>query len=147
MGSLYRKKGTSVHSKQYSLIEGSIWKGMLLFAMPVFLGNLFQQLYNAFDAWCVGNYIGDTALAAVSSSGNLIFLMVSFFNGVSMGAGVIIAREFGAKRYDAMDTVKAFLAWRFSAVLWDASTQMEISWSSLIPPQAAFMALGVPSAL
>ena len=99
----YRKKGTYVHSKQYSLIEGSIWKGMLLFAMPVFLGNLFQQLYNAFDAWCVGNYIGDTALAAVSSSGNLIFLMVSFFNGVAMGAGVIIAREFGAKRYDTMD--------------------------------------------
>ena len=76
---------------------------MALFALPVFLGNLFQQLYNAFDAWCVGNYIGDTALAAVSSSGSLIFMMVSFFNGVAMGAGVIIAREFGAKQYDNMD--------------------------------------------
>ena len=103
MGLLYRKKGTALQMKQYSLTEGSIWKGMVLFALPVFLGNLFQQLYNAFDAWCVGNYIGDTALAAVSSSGNLIFLMVSFFNGVAMGAGVIIAREFGAKQYDAMD--------------------------------------------
>ena len=72
---------------------------MLLFALPVFLGNLFQQLYNTFDAWCVGNYIGDAALAAVSSSGSLIFMMVSFFNGVAMGAGVIIAREYGAKRY------------------------------------------------
>ncbi len=75
---------------------------MLLFAMPVFLGNVFQQLYNTFDAWCVGNYIGDNALAAVSSSGSLIFMMVSFFNGVAMGAGIVIARWFGAKEYDTM---------------------------------------------
>lgn len=85
-----------------SLIEGSIWKSMLLFALPVFLGNIFQQLYNAFDAWCVGNFIGDEALAAVSSSGSLIFLMVSFFNGLAMGAGVVIAKSFGAKQYDSM---------------------------------------------
>ena len=91
-----------MHSKRYSLTEGSIWKAMLFFAMPVFLGNVFQQLYNAFDAWCVGNYIGDDALAAVSSSGSLIFMMVSFFNGVAMGAGVIIARTFGAKQYETM---------------------------------------------
>ena len=76
---------------------------MLLFALPVFLGNVFQQLYNAFDAWCVGNYIGDDALAAVSSSGSLIFMMVSFFNGLAMGAGVIIARAFGARQYDTME--------------------------------------------
>ncbi|MBQ9838900.1 MAG: MATE family efflux transporter [Oscillospiraceae bacterium] len=75
---------------------------MLLFALPVFLGNVFQQLYNAFDAWCVGNYIDDNALAAVSSSGSLIFMMVSFFNGLAMGAGVIIARAFGAKQYSSM---------------------------------------------
>lgn len=89
-------------SKSHNLTEGSIWKAMLLFAMPVFLGNVFQQLYNAFDAWCVGNFIGDDALAAVSSSGSLIFLMVSFFNGLAMGAGVIIARDFGAKEYNNM---------------------------------------------
>lgn len=88
--------------KRHTLTEGSIWKAMLLFALPVFLGNVFQQLYNTFDAWCVGNYIGDDALAAVSSSGSLIFMMVSFFNGVAMGAGVIIARAFGAKQYDDM---------------------------------------------
>ena len=92
-----------MQSNRYSLTEGSIWKAMLLFALPVFLGNVFQQLYNAFDAWCVGNYIGDDALAAVSSSGSLIFLMVSFFHGVSMGAGVVIARFFGAKQYDSME--------------------------------------------
>ncbi len=90
-------------SKQrITLTEGSIWKAMLLFAMPVFLGNVFQQLYNAFDAWCVGNYIGENALAAVSSSGSLIFMMVSFFNGVAMGAGVVIARYYGAKQFDPM---------------------------------------------
>ena len=90
-------------SKNHSLTEGSIWKSMLLFALPVFIGNVFQQLYNAFDAWCVGNYIGDDALAAVSSSGSLTFMMISFFYGVAMGAGVIIARTFGAKQYSAME--------------------------------------------
>ena len=91
-----------METKRNSLTEGSIWKAILLFALPVFLGNLFQQLYNAFDAWCVGYFINDDALAAVSSSGSLIFMMVSFFQGLSMGAGVIIARYFGAKQYTSM---------------------------------------------
>ena len=86
-----------MHSHQMSLTEGSIWKGILLFAMPVFLGNLFQQLYNAFDAWVVGRFLGDTALAAVSSSGSLIFMLVGFFNGVAMGAGALISRYYGAR--------------------------------------------------
>ena len=85
-----------------TLTEGPIWKAIVLFALPVFLGQVFQQLYNTFDAWCVGNYISDDALAAVSSSGSLIFLMVSFFNGLAMGAGVVIARAYGAKEYDTM---------------------------------------------
>ena len=91
-----------MHSKGYSLTQGPIWKGILLFALPVFLGNVFQQLYNAFDTWCVGYFINDDALAAVSSSGSLIFMMISFFQGLAMGAGVIIARNFGAKQYSAM---------------------------------------------
>ena len=85
-----------------SLTEGVIWKKMLMFALPVFLGNVFQQFYNAFDSWCVGNFLGEDALAAVSSSGSLIFMMIGFFNGVAMGAGVLIARCFGAKDYEAM---------------------------------------------
>ena len=84
------------------LTDGPIWKGILLFALPVLLGSLFQQFYNAFDSWCVGNYIGEDALAAVGSSGSLIFMMVSFFNGLAMGAGVVIARLFGAKEYASM---------------------------------------------
>ena len=86
-----------------SLAEGVIWKKMLLFALPVFLGNVFQQFYNAFDSWCVGNFLGEEALAAVSSSGSLIFMLIGFFNGVAMGAGVLIARCYGAKDYDAME--------------------------------------------
>lgn len=85
-----------------ALTEGPIWKSMLLFALPVFLGNVFQQFYNTFDSWCVGNFIGDDALAAVSSSGSLIFMLVGFFNGVAMGAGVIIARFFGARDHASM---------------------------------------------
>ena len=82
-----------------SLTTGPIWKRMTIFALPILLGNIFQQLYNTFDAWVVGNYLGDASLAAVSSSGSLIFMIVSFLSGVSMGAGVIIARYYGAKDY------------------------------------------------
>ena len=91
-----------MHSDPNTLTEGSIWKKILLFALPIFLGNLFQQFYNAFDSWVVGKFIGDTALAAVSSSGSLIFMFVGFFNGVAMGAGVIIARFYGARDYKQM---------------------------------------------
>ena len=91
-----------MNQKNVSLTEGPIWKAILLFALPVFLGQVFQQFYNAFDSWCVGYFIGDNALAAVSSSGSLIFMMVSFFNGLAMGAGVVIARHYGAKNYEAV---------------------------------------------
>ena len=74
------------------LTEGSIWKKMVAFALPLFFGNLFQQLYNTADSLIVGNFLGSNALAAVSSSGSLIFLLVGFFNGIAMGAGVVIAR-------------------------------------------------------
>ena len=97
-----KKEVSPVTEQRLQLIEGPIWKGILLFALPVLLGNLFQQFYNAFDSWCVGNYIGEDALAAVGSSGSLIFMMVSFFNGMAMGAGVVIARLFGAREYDSM---------------------------------------------
>ena len=85
-----------------NLTEGSIWKNIILFALPVLLGNIFQQLYNTVDSLIVGNFLGDDALAAVSSSGNLIFMFVGFFNGVAMGAGIIIARCYGARDYKAM---------------------------------------------
>lgn len=79
------------------MTEGAIGKKILAFAFPLFLGNLFQQLYNTADSLIVGNFLGSNALAAVSSSGNLIFLMVGFFHGIAMGAGVVIARYYGAR--------------------------------------------------
>ena len=87
-------------NKSAKLLEGSIWKGIVSFAIPIFLGNLFQQLYNTADSLIVGNFLGSEALAAVSSSGSLIFLLVGFFNGIAMGSGVVISRYFGAKDYE-----------------------------------------------
>ena len=85
-----------------NLTEGSIGRGMIAFAVPLFFGNLFQQLYNTADALIVGRILGNTALAAVSSTGSLIFLLVGFFEGLAMGSGVVISRYFGAKEYDKM---------------------------------------------
>ena len=86
--------------KMTLLTEGPIWKRMTAFAFPLFLGNLFQQLYNTADSLIVGNFLGSNALAAVSSSGSLIFLLVGFFNGIAVGAGVVIAKYYGARQTD-----------------------------------------------
>lgn len=104
---------TNKHQSQTTLLtEGCIWKQLVAFAFPLFVGNLFQQLYNTADSLIVGNFLGSNALAAVSSSGNLIFLMVGFFQGISVGAGVVIARYYGAKDYrevkKAVHTTVAF---------------------------------------
>ncbi len=87
---------------QTLMTEGPIWKKIITFAFPLFLGNLFQQLYNTADSLIVGNFLGSDALAAVSSSGSLIFLMVGFFNGIAMGAGVVVARYYGARKIDCV---------------------------------------------
>ena len=84
------------------MTEGEPKKVIISFALPIFLSQLFQQLYNTADAWIVSKYLGDDAFAAVSSSGNLIHLMISFFVGASMGAGVVISRYFGARDMEKM---------------------------------------------
>lgn len=78
------------------MTQGSIYKNILLFALPVFLSQVFQQLYNTADSFLVGKFLGTEALAAVSSSGHLIFLLISFFEGLALGAGIVISRYFGA---------------------------------------------------
>ena len=88
---------TATAEKTTLMTEGSIGRKIIAFALPLFLGNLFQQLYNTADSLIVGNFLGSNALAAVSSSGNLIFLMVGFFHGSAAGAGVVIARYYGAR--------------------------------------------------
>jgi len=81
---------------QPSMLEGPIWKGLIAFAIPIFLGNLFQQFYNTADTLIVGNFLGKEALAAVSSSANLIHLLIGLLQGIAMGAGVLIAKSYGA---------------------------------------------------
>ena len=94
------------------MTEGNTYSLMLGFALPTLLSEVFQQLYNTADAFIVGKCLGTSALAAVTSSGTLIFLLVSFFIGMSMGAGLVISRYFGAKKEDevsrAIHTVLAF---------------------------------------
>lgn len=89
--------------KQKGLMtEGSIFKQILFFSVPLIIGNLFQQLYNTVDSIVVGNFIGDNALAAVNSSGSIVHLLISFFMGLSMGGGVILSNYFGAKNEEGV---------------------------------------------
>lgn len=86
-------------NRSTDMTTGSISKRMVSFAVPVFLGNLCQQLYNTVDSVIVGKFVGKQALAAVASSGNLIFMMTGFFMGLFIGAGIVIAQYFGARNY------------------------------------------------
>ncbi len=93
------------------MTEGPIGRQMITFAIPIFLGQLFQQLYNTVDTIIVGNLLGDHALSAVASSGNLIMLLVGFFNGMSMGASVVISQAFGAgKQKELTRTIHTSIA-------------------------------------
>ena len=102
------RKDTSVATKIAAspqprrMTEGSIAKSLLLFAVPLILGNLLQQLYNTADSIIVGNFVGANALAAVGSSGSPIYLLIGFSQGVAVGAGVVVAQYLGAK--DRADT-------------------------------------------
>ena len=87
------------------MTKGNIAKQIVGYAIPLFIGYLFQQLYNTVDALIVGNFLGQNALAAVTGVGSLIFLFVGFFNGFATGASVIIANAIGAQDEDR--TIKA----------------------------------------
>ena len=75
------------------LTNGSIAKGIISFAIPVFLGQLLQQLYNMADAWVVGNFADNDAFAAVSSSGSLIFFITGFFSGIAIGGNLVYGHD------------------------------------------------------
>lgn len=79
------------------MTKGSISKNIIKFAVPIFFGNVFQQLYNFVDSIILGNFVGKEALAAVTSSSSMIFLFVGFISGIFMGAGVVISRYYGAE--------------------------------------------------
>ena len=88
------------------MTQGPIAKQIILYAIPLLLGNLLQQLYNAFDAIVVGNFVSNEALAAVGASGPLINMIIAFFMGMSTGASVLISQYYGARDHKGMhDTV------------------------------------------
>ncbi len=81
---------------------GKPWEDILIFTVPMLLGNIAQQLYNAVDSVVVGNYVGDNALAAVGSAGPIINLLIVLFIGISVGASIMVSQYFGARNREAL---------------------------------------------
>lgn len=79
------------------MTEGTPWKKIALFAVPMLLGNIAQQLYNTVDSIVVGKYIGDNALASVGSAGPIVNLLLVLYIGIGMGAGIMVSQYFGAR--------------------------------------------------
>ena len=97
--------------KTMDMTQGGIAKNILLFALPLLVGNLFQQLYNLVDTWVIGQTGNTAAFAAVGSVGQIINILIGFFLGLSSGAGVIISQYFGAKEEEkANKTVHTAMA-------------------------------------
>ena len=113
--SIKLKKGSGT----INLTDGPIVKNLLLFAIPLFMGQLLQQFYNVADAWVIGNFADNNAFAAVSSAGSMTFLIVGLFNGIAIGGGVIISKYYGAG--EKVNVIKAihtnFLLGIISSVL------------------------------
>ena len=120
------------------MIEGSIWKSMLLFAVPLLVGNLFQQLYNTVDSYVVGNYVDTSALAAVGSSVSIINMLVGIFTGLSAGAGVVISRYFGGRRKEEMSAA-VHCALALTLVLSAVFTVVGVAFTEIL-----LKAIGVP---
>lgn len=79
------------------MTEGNIWKLLIIFSIPLILGNLLQQMYNTADLIIVGNFVGSNGLAAVGSGTALINLIIAFSQGAAVGAGVIVSQNLGAR--------------------------------------------------
>jgi putative MATE family efflux protein len=97
------------------LTQGNETKEIILFALPMLLGNVFQQFYTMVDSWVVGRFVGTEALAAVGTSFPVIFLMLALVMGVTMGTSVLVAQYFGAKNFkkvrEAVDSGYVFIFW------------------------------------
>lgn len=91
--------------KDIDMTEGNIVRHLVIFSIPLLLGNLFQQLYNTVDTWVVGNYVSNEAFSAVGTVGPIINMLIGFFMGLSSGAGVVISQYYGAKQYDMVKKV------------------------------------------
>ncbi len=88
--------------REVDMTTGVIWKRLLAFTVPLLVGNLFQQLYNTVDSMVVGNYVGKDALAAVTSTSQIINTLIGLFMGFATGAGVVISQYYGARDRENM---------------------------------------------
>ena len=86
--------------KDVDMTSGNILRHIISFALPLLIGNVFQQLYNTVDTWVVGNFVSNEAFSAVGTVGPIINMLIGFFMGLSAGAGVVISQYYGAKRED-----------------------------------------------
>jgi len=86
--------------KDVDMTSGNITRHIISFALPLLVGNIFQQLYNTVDTWVVGNFVSNEAFSAVGTVGPIINMLIGFFMGLSSGAGVVISQYYGAKRED-----------------------------------------------
>ena len=91
---------TPKKGKDVDMTQGNIAKHIISFAIPLLLGNIFQQLYNMVDTWVVGNFVSNEAFSAVGTVGPIINMLIGFFMGLSSGAGVVISQFYGARRYE-----------------------------------------------
>ncbi|MBE6978966.1 MAG: MATE family efflux transporter [Ruminococcaceae bacterium] len=91
---------TPKKGKDVDMTQGNIVRHLIIFALPLLAGNVFQQMYNMVDTWVVGRYVSNEAYAAVGTNGPIINLLIGFFMGLSSGAGVVISQYYGAKRYE-----------------------------------------------
>lgn len=82
------------------MTQGNIARHLIMFALPLMAGNVFQQLYNMVDTWVVGNYVSNEAFSAVGTVGPIMNLLIGFFMGLSAGTSTVIAQHYGAKQYD-----------------------------------------------
>ena len=102
--------------KTADLTQGNIIKGIIVFSLPIVLGKLIQDLCNSADAIVVGNLVSKNALAAVTVGGVAANMMIMFFNGMSVGANVVISRAFGQGDEEALHS-KISIAFTFSLLL------------------------------
>ena len=106
--------GKPKRGKDVDMTQGSIVRHIILFALPLLAGNIFQQLYNMVDTWVVGRFVSNEAYAAVGSVGPIVNMLVGFFVGLASGAGVVISQYYGAKRFaEVKRTVHTTMAMTF----------------------------------
>ena len=94
---------TPKRGKDVDMTTGNITRHIISFALPLLIGNIFQQLYNTVDTWVVGKFVSNEAYAAVGTVGPIINMLIGFFMGLSSGAGVVISQYYGAKRFSEVE--------------------------------------------